>query len=199
MGTGILEHMTDGRVTNGGSATGHVLFDTAIGTCGIAWNDRGVVGLQLPERDVEDTATRSARAAGNSDHTPPQAPPPRIAKAIEAIIAHLDGSPDNLRWIELDTAGVPEFNRRVYETIRAIDSGSTLTYGEVAALAGAPGAAQAVGQALGRNPFPIIIPCHRVLAAGNKVGGFTAFGSTQTKRKLLAIEQAPGFDAPTLF
>jgi methylated-DNA-[protein]-cysteine S-methyltransferase len=102
----------------------------------------------------------------------------------------LAGGPGDLSNAELDMEGVPPFHRRVYEIARGIRPGMTLSYGEVAARLGAPGAARAVGQALGQNPFPILVPCHRVLAAGGKIGGFSAHGGTATKQHMLAIEGA---------
>ncbi len=177
-------------------AIGFTLFDTAIGPCGIAWSARGVVGVQLPEADRAATASRLAHVFAPATEQPA---PPAIETAIEGIRRHLDGSQDDLRWIDLDLDRLTEFDRSVYNVTRAIDPGHTLTYGEVADQVAQRGAAQAVGQALGRNPIPLIVPCHRVLAAGNRVGGFTAYGSTVTKRSLLAIEHAPGFDTPTLF
>jgi methylated-DNA-[protein]-cysteine S-methyltransferase len=94
---------------------------------------------------------------------------------------------------------LPEFDRRVYEVARGIAPGATLSYGEIAARLGERGLARDVGQALGRNPFPIIVPCHRVLAAGGKAGGFSANGGVTTKLRLLTIERARTSDAPTLF
>lgn len=122
-----------------------------------------------------------------------------MAEAIRAIRAHLTGELDDLRWIPVDYRAQPEFHRAVYDITRAIAPGHTLTYGEVAARAGAPGAAQAVGQALGRNPIPLIVPCHRVLAADHGLHGFSAPGGIATKARLLEIERTSGFGEPTLF
>ena len=119
-------------------------------------------------------------------------PPAPVAEAIERIVTHLEGGSPDLDSIALDLADVQEFDRRVYDIARAIPRGATRTYGEVAAELGDPGAARAVGQALGRNPFPIIVPCHRVLAAAGRPGGFSAHGGVATKLRLLAIEGAPG-------
>lgn len=116
------------------------------------------------------------------------APPRNVQLAIDNIVALLCGEPSDLSAIELEMEDVAPFHRRVYEMARAIPPGRTLAYGELAARLGAPGAARAVGQALGRNPFPIIVPCHRVLAAGRKIGGFSAHGGTATKRRMLAME-----------
>src|SRR5262249_31160944 len=164
---------------------GFTLFDTAIGTCGIAWGERGVVGLQLPEARVPGTRARLRKRFPDAAEGPPPAP---LHGAIDAITRHLDGDTRDLTDIPLDMREVPAFHRRVYEAARAITPGATASYGEIATRIGAPGAARAVGQALGRNPFAIIVPCHRVLAAGGRVGGFSADGGTSTKLKLLAIE-----------
>jgi methylated-DNA-[protein]-cysteine S-methyltransferase len=163
----------------------YALFDTPIGTCGIAWEGDAVVGTQLPEPRVADTR---ARLADRFDGAIEGAPPPSVDDAIERMVASLRGEADDLVDIPLDLDTLPSFQRRVFEVVRHIPAGETLSYGEVAAAAGSPGAARAVGQALGRNPFPIVIPCHRVLAAGGRIGGFTAQGGVSTKAKMLAAE-----------
>ena len=167
------------------TAYGFTLFDTAIGWCGVAWSDRGLVGVQLPEASEAETRERMLQRFPTAAEI---APPHKVQLAIDNIVALLCGEPSDLSAIELDLEGVAPFHRRVYEVARAIPPGRTLAYGDVAARAGAPGAARAVGQALGRNPFPIIVPCHRVVAAGGKIGGFSAHGGTATKRRMLAIE-----------
>jgi methylated-DNA-[protein]-cysteine S-methyltransferase len=170
------------------TAHAFVLFETAIGWCGIAWNGRGIAGVQLPEADENHTRKRMLQrfpAAGEA------IPPPEIRRVVENIVALLDGEPSDLSDAELDMASVPPFHRRVYEVARSIPAGGTLSYGEVAARLGAPGAARAVGQALGQNPFPILVPCHRVLAAGGKIGGFSAHGGTATKERMLTLEGVP--------
>jgi len=171
-------------------ARGFAIFGTAIGACGIAWSDRGVVSVQLPERD--ERATR-ARLATRYDSAREVSPPSDIQRAVDAMTALLDGESVDLSFIALDMEGVPEFHRRVYDIARTIPPGSTLSYGDIAARLGDPGSARAVGQALGRNPIPLIVPCHRVLAAGGKTGGFSARGGTATKLTLLAIEGAQLF------
>lgn len=176
------------------SADGFALFDTAIGACAVAWGHRGVVGVQLPE--ASDGAARS-RLARRFPGAKQSTPPPEVARAIAGIVSLLAGERTDLSAVGLDWGGVPPFERRVYELARTIPPGATLTYGEVAGRLGEPGAAQAVGQALGRNPFPIVVPCHRVLAAGGKMGGFSANGGVTTKRRLLTIEGAP--IQPSLF
>lgn len=170
-------------------------FDTAIGRCAIAWRDTAVVRFRLPGDDPGSTPDRLSAGARR---IPEPGAGPR-ADMITRIRAHLDGDLDDLRGIPLDLTGLPEFHRAVYKVTRAIDPGHTLGYGEVAARIGAPGAAQAVGQALGRNPIPLIIPCHRVLAADHALHGFSAPGGIETKQHLLAIERTSGFGEPTLF
>ncbi|MEP7049296.1 MAG: methylated-DNA--[protein]-cysteine S-methyltransferase [Pseudomonadota bacterium] len=166
---------------------GFALFDTAVGRCGIAWNERGVCAVRLPEARVSETRAHLAeRLPQGSESTPP----PAVQRAVDRIITLLRGEATDLRQIDLDMTGVPPFHRRVYELVRSIPSGATLSYGEVAIRLGSPGSARAVGQALGKNPFAIVVPCHRVLAAGGKLGGFSAGGGIDTKRKMLGIEQA---------
>jgi methylated-DNA-[protein]-cysteine S-methyltransferase len=169
-------------------ALGCTLFDTAIGRCGIAWSGRGVVGVQLPEANGRATRARLLQSFPAAREAPP---PPKVQRALDGIVALLRGEASDLAAVALDMDGVPPFHRRVYAVTRKIPPGATLSYGEIAARLDAPGAARAVGQALGRNPFAIIVPCHRVLAAGGKVGGFSASGGITTKRRLLAIEDAP--------
>ncbi len=165
-------------------------FDTPIGVCTLIWGDAGVLGLKLP--DESGAPARRAEAI----ESPPD---PAIRRAAERIVALLEGRPDDLADIVLDMRAVGEFERRVYERARAIGPGSTLSYGELAAALGVPGAARAVGRALGANPFAIIVPCHRVLAAGGRAGGFSAPGGVATKRRLLEIERARIGSEPGLF
>lgn len=181
----------------------YTLFDTPIGRCGLAWGARGIVGLQLPEARDRETAIRLLRRFPDAHSAPP---PPELRRTIDAVAALLAGEPADLSAAVLDMEAVAPFDRRVYGVARTIAAGSTLTYGEVAARLGAPGAARAVGQALGRNPYPIVVPCHRVLAADGRLGGFSAPGGLATKLRLLSIERAqvqrglldgggvPGFD-----
>jgi methylated-DNA-[protein]-cysteine S-methyltransferase len=138
----------------------------------------------LPERSDESLQARLRRRFDEA------LPPPEIAQAIAAIVALLRGEAADLSAIALDFDAVPPFHRRVYALTRAIGPGSTRTYGELAVALGEPGSARAVGQALRRNPFPIVVPCHRVLAAGGRCGGFSAPGGTATKLELLEIEGA---------
>ena len=141
------------------------LFDTAIGRCGIAWSERGVIGIQLPERRDVDTRKRlRGRFPDAREDTPPAA----VRPALDGIAALLRGEASDLSVIALDLELVPPFHRRVYEVARTIPPGATLSYGEIARELGSLGSARAVGQALGRNPFAILVPCHRVLAADGR-------------------------------
>jgi methylated-DNA-[protein]-cysteine S-methyltransferase len=167
------------------SAAGYTLFDTAIGRCGMAWGPGGLLGVQLPEGRESATRARLARLHPRAVETTPPEP---VRRAIEAIAALVGGHPRDLSAIAIDMTAVPAFHRRVYEIARTIPPGSTLTYGEIADRLGSRGLSRAVGQALGRNPFPIVVPCHRVLAAGGRVGGFSAAGGITTKLRLLTIE-----------
>src|SRR5689334_16215085 len=166
----------------------YALFDTPLGWCGIAWNERGVSGVQLPEGREPQTRSRMLQRFPNAQEVQP---PPHVQEAVAAMSALLRGQSTDLTAIALDMERVPPFHRKVYEAARAIAAGTTLTYGEVAKRIGAPGAARAVGQALGKNPFAIVVPCHRVLAAGGKMGGFSANGGIATKLKMLTIERGP--------
>jgi methylated-DNA-[protein]-cysteine S-methyltransferase len=172
------------------------LFETAIGRCGIAWGERGITGVQLPEASELKTRTRLLRRfPGVSEASPP----PAVQTAIDRIIALLRGDAADLSVVAIDLAGIAEFDRRVYEVARAISPGATLTYGDIATRLGDRSLARDVGQALGRNPYPLIVPCHRVLAAGGKTGGFSANGGVATKLRLLSIEGARIGSEPTLF
>jgi methylated-DNA-[protein]-cysteine S-methyltransferase len=179
------------------TATGFTLFDTALGRCGIAWGERGIAGVHLPGSSDRQTRERIRRRAPESAEA---APPADVQRAIDGIVALIAGQPrDDLSSVALDLDGVPEFHRRVYEVARTIPPGETLTYGEIARRLGDPLQARAVGQALARNPFAIVVPCHRVLAAGGRTGGFSAPGGTGTKLRLLEIEGARATAIPTLF
>jgi O-6-methylguanine DNA methyltransferase len=160
-------------------------FDTSIGTCGIAWNMVGIAGINLPEATPGILLQRLHERFEGATESAPSTKVQRVIKQIQAL---LSGKAVNFNAVSLDMHGVPEFHQRVYELVRTIPAGSTLSYGEVAQRLGKPGAARAVGQAMGRNPFPIIVPCHRVVAANGKLGGFTASGGSSTKLRLLQVE-----------
>lgn len=177
---------------------GHTLFETSLGPSGIAWTERGIVAVQLPAESAE--ATREALlahaqrrgAASQATEAEPDQLPAWIAAAAKAIAAQIDGEDmhEVLRALPLDDASVPAFYRRVYAALREVSPGATTTYGELARAVGSPGAARAVGAAMASNPFVIVVPCHRVLAAAGAMGGFSAPGGAVTKRRLLAAEGA---------
>jgi methylated-DNA-[protein]-cysteine S-methyltransferase len=175
---------------------GYCLFDTAIGRCGLAWGPRGLAAVQLPEASEAKARERLARRCPQASET---SPPPEVARVIDDITALLAGEARDLSAAPLDLDAVPAFHRRVYQLARTIPLGATLTYGEIAARVSEPGAARAVGQAMGQNPWPIVVPCHRVLAAGGRLGGFSAPGGRETKRRLLAIEGARSNGGADLF
>ena len=163
----------------------HHLFDTGLGTCGIAWSARGLTRLQLPERNRRATEGRlKARSAGSCASVPPAA----VRHTIAALQRYCAGESVDFSGIDLDLGAVGPFQRRIYAAMRSLGWGQTATYGDLARLVGSPGAARAVGRAMGHNPVPIVIPCHRVLASGGKIGGFSAFGGAVTKERLLALE-----------
>lgn len=173
----------------------YCLFETPLGTCGIAWRESAnsgsqpvVTAVQLPETTPRATESRIARKSGSAR---PSVPPPRIAAVIEKIRRHFRGELQNFRDVAVDLNNSALFDRQVYDAAREIPPGQTRTYGEIAKAVGQPSAAQEVGQAMAKNPAPIIIPCHRVSAAGGKLGGFSAPGGPATKAKLLALEGAP--------
>jgi methylated-DNA-[protein]-cysteine S-methyltransferase len=172
------------------------LFDTAIGICGIEWGPRGINGVQLPMGGREKTEKRIRQRHGEISEAEP---PAEVQRAIGRIIELLSGKPDDLADIRLDLENVPAFNRSVYEIARQIPPGQTMTYGDIAKRLGGVELSRDVGQALGHNPCPIVVPCHRVLAAGNKPGGFSANGGVNTKLKMLEIEGALVNYTPSLF
>jgi len=177
-------------------AIGYALFETAIGACGIAWSERGIVGVQLPEPSLDTMRARLRRRHPGARELEPTGD---VAAAIVEIRALLDGETRDLSRLALDLRDVPAFHARVYELALAIPRGRTSSYGEIATRLGDPTLARAVGQALGRNPIPIIIPCHRVVGAGTWDGGFSGAGGVATKRRLLEIEGAREPEPPSLF
>jgi methylated-DNA-[protein]-cysteine S-methyltransferase len=169
------------------SYLGFALFETAIGLCSIVWNERGVVRMRLPGGSAHAARDWIVRRYPATRET---APPDEIKRAIDDLVALLSGEPKDLSGVKIDSTDVPDFNRQVYEIARTIPAGATMTYGEIAEQLGDRGLSRDVGQALGQNPFPIIVPCHRVLAAGGKTGGFSAPGGISTKMRMLTIEGA---------
>jgi methylated-DNA-[protein]-cysteine S-methyltransferase len=167
--------------------SGRALFETAIGWCGLAWGPDGLVGTMLPDRDRTASVTRLAHRYPDR---PDAEPPAEVQAAIAAIQALLAGEPRDLAEIRLDLARVGEPERAIYAIARAIPPGQTRTYGDIARQLGDVALSRAVGQAMGRNPWPIVVPCHRVLGADGKAGGFSAPGGLQTKARMLTIERA---------
>lgn len=170
------------------------VFPTALGACGIAWGTDAICRVQLPERTSAATRERMVRRHPEATDV---APPAHVRDAIERITGLLAGSADDLRDIEVDYTTCPEFARRVYDVTRGVGPGQTTTYGEIATQLDSPYAAREVGQALGHNPLPIVVPCHRVLGAGGKLVGFSAAGGVGTKLRMLAIEGAAAPDRQT--
>jgi methylated-DNA-[protein]-cysteine S-methyltransferase len=165
----------------------HALFETAIGTCALAWGDEGIVGVHLPEATQEETVSRLLARFPRAQRRVPDG---AEAEAIRAFIKLIETGRGQLLDIKLDMRAVPDFNRVVYRHLRQVPPGQTTTYGELAKLAGDKGAARAVGIAMAKNPWPIIVPCHRVLASEGKSGGFSGGLGVATKIRLLQGEGA---------
>ncbi len=174
----------------------YTLFPTPIGTCAIAWRDSKICASYLPESTPERTASRIAKRSGRATEA---SPPDFVRSAIEGILDLLSGSPNDLTFVDCDFTGIEPFALNVYSLSRAILPGQTRTYGDLATELGNKSYAQAVGRALGNNPLPIIVPCHRIVGAGGRLTGFSAGGGVNTKLKLLEIEKAQVTPAPTLF
>lgn len=179
------------------SGRGYTIFDTMIGRCGIAWCHAGIVGVQLPEAREIETRRRLYQLYPEARE---QRPPLSVEVAIEGIVALLRGQPGDLSDVALDLTGIHAFNQRVYRLAQAVPRGETRTYGEIAAGLGVSGAVHSVAQALARNPFVIIVPCHRVLEAGSYADRMSPHGGSISKRRLLSIEGArSAISSKTLF
>ena len=175
--------------------TQYTLFGTRLGSCGIAWTERGLVRVQLPEATAAHTEARLQRlGATRCDDELPDF----VVSCRGKLQRYFDGERETFAGIALDTVNVAPFNAAIYAALRTIPWGQITTYGALAELAGAPGTARAVGAAMASNPWPIIVPCHRVLAASNKIGGFSAHGGADTKRALLTLEGVH-LDPPSLW
>lgn len=168
----------------------YTLFDTALGRCGLVWGSGGIMAASFPEGN--DAATRArllrGRAAGEATET--SSTPQAIVRIIDDVRALFEGAPKDLSHVQLDLGASPEFDRAVLDLTLAIKPGETRTYGDLARDLGDVALSRRVGQALGRNPIPIIVPCHRVVGANGLMTGFSAPGGTNTKMKLLKIEGA---------
>ena len=170
------------------SKTFLTLFDTALGRCGIAWGKDGILSVSFPEDTDDKTHQQLRRRAAEAQET--NDIPPHIAAVITAIQALMEGASEDLHDAELDMTGLGDFERQLYGLSRQIGPGKTRTYGDLARDLGDVAFSQRVGQALGRNPFPIIVPCHRIVGANGQMTGFSAPGGVETKRQLLKIEGA---------
>ncbi len=166
------------------SASGYHLFDTDIGVCGIAWNTHGITQLQFPEKDRAATEKRIRTRSGAE----PQTPPPEVAQAIAALLRYFAGERVDFSGVAVDLPDASDFHKKLYAALRKVSWGKTTTYGGLGKMLDEAIDARDIGQAMGKNPVPVIIPCHRVLAAGNKIGGFSAPGGVFTKEKLLTLE-----------
>lgn len=166
-------------------------FETELGRCAVRWTEAGISGVLLP--------TAGGRSRPRLEDRAPTSVPPFVRDAIDGMVAVLAGEPRDLRDVPLDDGAIDPFRRLVYAVTREIAPGSTRSYGEVARSIGHPDAAREVGAALARNPFPIVVPCHRVVAANGALTGFSAPGGLATKRRMLELEGAPWYGQQALF
>ena len=162
-------------------------FETVLGRCGVSWSADGITGVELPSSRTRDVPAVDDRA------------PDFVRDAAEAMAAVLAGDRRDLRGVPLDERRIDPFRREVYAATREIAAGTTATYGQIAAAIGRPDGARDVGAALARNPYPIVVPCHRVVAANGALTGFSAPGGIATKRRMLQLEGAPGYGQLALF
>lgn len=177
---------------------GFALFETALGPCGIAWSGGGISGVQLPEPDAAATRQRMLERFAGVAEAPMPGDVALAARDIADLLQGQRTARSDLRQVSLDLEGISDFHRRVYAVARTVGPGRTTTYGDLAQQLGEPGAARAVGRAMALNPFAPVVPCHRVLAAQGRGGGFSASGGVATKLRMLLIEQAQ-FGEPGLF
>ncbi len=162
------------------------IFETAHGFCAIAWSDKGVMRFRLPEPKAEATEQSLLRRLPDAM---PALPPPDVASAIDAATRYFSGEKTDFTGVALDLGQQSELFEKIYAAARKLGWGETTTYGAMAKQFGDDWEiARDVGQAMAKNPIPLIIPCHRVLAAGGKVGGFSAPGGSETKKRMLEME-----------
>jgi len=166
---------------------GYHLFETAFGVAGLAWRGGRIAAVSFPENDRAAVEAQLSRRAADAED---MAPPSAIAKVRDDIVAIFAGGRPDFAGVDLDDADLPEFDRKVWTLTCDIPIGETRTYGDIAKALGDVAFSQRVGQALGRNPFPIIVPCHRVVGAGGAMTGFSAAGGVEAKRRLLKREGA---------
>jgi len=165
------------------------LFDTPIGCCGVAWSDAGLTWVQLPEEDHAATRARLLSKAPDAGRkASAKLTPPWVKDAIARVREHLGGKPQDLTRVPLDVSHMTPFTAKVLRAAQSVPAGRTATYGDLAGLVGSPGASRAIGRAMATNPFPVIVPCHRVVAAGGGAGGFSAYGGLVTKERILKLE-----------
>jgi O-6-methylguanine DNA methyltransferase len=188
MGKAAIPKAAESKRTRGAHtpAGGIYLFDTRIGPCGLAWTRAGVDRVQLPEQDREATLGRLCERAPDRDVS--RHPPAQVRDAARRIAEHLRGRLDTLGNVKLDLAGCSPFAQGVYRALRRVRPGRTVTYADLARLAGNPGGVRAIGRAMGANPVPLLVPCHRVVTASGALGGFSAYGGARTKAWLLFNE-----------
>lgn len=168
----------------------YAMFETPLGHCALAWNDEGVTGFQLPEETADATRAQllaKANEAGE-ENAKLRGAPKWVKETITRVRAHLAGKPQPLAEVPIDFSRASDFDAKIYRALRAVPAGKTTTYGELAKKIGSPGGSRAVGRAMATNPYPLLVPCHRVVAAGGKAGGFSAYGGILTKEKLLVLE-----------
>lgn len=177
------------NVENNAVTPGHAIFSTALGFMGIAWNEHGLTRLCLPQSSAESLERRLLRLEGvPGNRFEEGAAPGWVGELIEAIKAYAAGETVDFSDVPVDLDGVDDFHLAIYAAARKLSFGETTTYGELAKRAGHTGLARETGAALGANPVPLVIPCHRITAAGGKIGGFSAPGGSATKEKMLAME-----------
>ena len=170
----------------GGTTHQYLIFETASGFCGIAWNKVGITRFGLPAQSAEGAQRMLLRRALGAK---PGTPTPEVAEAVAAVKRYFEGKETDFSRFKLDLGEQEPFFQRIYSAARQVGWGQTTTYGTLAKRLGVgPEAARDVGQAMASNPVPLIIPCHRVLAAGGKLGGFSAPGGSSAKARMLALE-----------
>lgn len=162
------------------------IFATAIGFCGLVWRENRISTFLLPEQDTSKLKKRLIGLTNRSESA--ESLPPWIEKTITKVSRHLEGEKEDFSDLSLEVDHLSEFRRSVYRAARKIPPGEIRTYGQLADAIGNPRASRAVGMALGANPIALIIPCHRIIGGNQKLGGFSAFGGCETKKKLLALE-----------
>jgi len=161
------------------------LFETSLGTIGIAWRGDAITRLLLPQKDVAAMARKLEAFGAN-----PTEPSPFVSSIIDMVRRYANGEPIEFSNVEVSAGDVGDMRAAIYAVLRTVPHGQTLTYGDLAKLAGYPGMAREIGEAMGKNPVPLIVPCHRVVAAGGRIGGFSAPGGSATKEKMLRLEGA---------